>query len=56
MFSSELGLMNSFVRMVTTNSSKDDIIEALSAGVNNYLGKPMTAEALQEKIRACLDG
>lgn len=40
------------VLMVTTNAAKDDVIQALKAGVNNYVVKPMTPETLQEKISA----
>ncbi len=40
--------------MVTTNAAKDDIVEALKAGVNNYVVKPFTPEAIKEKIEAVL--
>src|SRR5262249_36913213 len=40
------------VLMVTTNAAKDDIVEALRAGVNNYVVKPFTAETIKEKIDA----
>jgi two-component system chemotaxis response regulator CheY len=40
------------VLMVTTNAAKDDIVEALKAGVNNYVVKPFTAETIKEKIDA----
>ena len=36
--------------MVTTEAEKSRVIEALNAGVNNYVVKPFTAEALSEKI------
>jgi len=38
------------ILMVTTRSVKDDIIEAMKAGVNNYIVKPFTPETLSEKI------
>ncbi len=38
------------ILMVTTNAAKDDIIEALKAGVNNYIVKPFTPDTLKEKI------
>ena len=38
------------ILMVTTRSVKDDIIEAMKAGVNNYIVKPFTPETLGEKI------
>jgi two-component system chemotaxis response regulator CheY len=42
------------VLMVTTNAAKDDVAEALDAGVNNYVVKPFTAETIKEKIDAVL--
>ena len=42
------------VLMVTTRSVKDDIVEALKAGVNNYIVKPFTPETLKQKIEECL--
>jgi two-component system chemotaxis response regulator CheY len=44
------------VLMVTTRSVKDDIVEALKAGVNNYIVKPFTPETLKEKIDQVLEG
>jgi two-component system chemotaxis response regulator CheY len=38
------------ILMITTNSAKEEVVEALKAGVNNYLVKPFTPEALKEKI------
>lgn len=38
------------VLMVTTRGIKEDIIEALSAKVNNYIVKPFTPHTLKEKI------
>jgi two-component system chemotaxis response regulator CheY len=42
------------VLMVTTNATKDDIVEALRAGVNSYVVKPFTPETIKEKIDAML--
>jgi two-component system chemotaxis response regulator CheY len=42
------------VLMVTTNAAKDDIVEALKAGVNSYVVKPFTPETMKEKIEAVL--
>jgi len=42
------------VLMVTTNAAKDDIVEALRAGVNSYVVKPFTPETMREKIAAVL--
>lgn len=36
--------------MVTTEAEKSRVIEAVKAGVNNYVVKPFSAETLSEKI------
>ena len=38
------------VLMVTAEAQKDNIIEAVQAGVSNYVVKPFTADALLEKL------
>ncbi|MCE5272169.1 response regulator [bacterium] len=38
------------ILMVTTRSIKEDIIEAMKAGVNSYIVKPFTPQTLKEKI------
>ena len=38
------------ILMVTTRGVKDDIVEALTARVNNYVVKPFTPQVLKEKI------
>lgn len=38
------------VLMVTAEGLKENVLEAVKAGVNNYVVKPFTAEVLQEKI------
>lgn len=38
------------VLMVTAEAKRDQIIEAAKAGVNGYVVKPFTAQALKEKI------
>jgi two-component system, chemotaxis family, chemotaxis protein CheY len=40
--------------MVTTEAEKNRIIDALKAGVNNYVVKPFTPETLVEKVKATL--
>lgn len=40
--------------MVTTEAAKEDIIEALKSGVNNYIVKPFTPEVLKEKIEVVM--
>jgi two-component system chemotaxis response regulator CheY len=42
------------VLMVTTRSVKDDIVQAMKAGVNNYIVKPFTPETLADKINQVL--
>ncbi|HPF38255.1 MAG TPA: response regulator [Phycisphaerae bacterium] len=37
--------------MVTTEAEKSRVLEAVKAGVNNYVVKPFTAETLSEKIQ-----
>jgi two-component system chemotaxis response regulator CheY len=44
------------ILMVTTRSVKDDILEAMKAGVNNYIVKPFTPETLKAKIDQVLAG
>ncbi len=44
------------ILMVTTNAAKEDIVEALQAGVNNYVVKPFTPETLKEKIEHLIPG
>jgi len=36
--------------MVTAEAEKDNVVEAMSAGVNNYVLKPFTAKILEEKL------
>ena len=38
------------VLMVTAEAQKEQLMEAVQAGVSNYIVKPFTAETLQEKI------
>ena len=38
------------VLMITTVSAKEDIVNALKAGVNNYVVKPFDAATLQAKV------
>ncbi len=40
--------------MVTTEGEKSRVVEAIKAGVNNYVVKPFTPEVLSERINATL--
>jgi len=40
--------------MVTTEAEKSRVVEAIKAGVNNYVVKPFTADMLGEKIQQTL--
>ena len=42
--------------MVTSEAAKYNIIEAVKAGVTDYLVKPVNEKSLQEKIRSALEG
>ncbi len=41
--------------MVTTEAEKTRVLEAIKAGVNNYVIKPFTPEALLERVRQTLE-
>ena len=47
---SDDGLKSIPVLMVTAEAKKDNIVEALQAGVNNYIVKPFNAKTLEEKL------
>jgi len=38
------------VLMVTAEAQKENLMEAIQAGVSNYIVKPFTAEVIQEKM------
>lgn len=40
------------ILMVTTKGNKSDIIEAIRAGVNDYLVKPVSPTVLENKIKS----
>jgi two-component system chemotaxis response regulator CheY len=42
------------VIMVTTEAEKARVVEAIKAGVNNYVVKPFTPESLGERIKETL--
>lgn len=41
--------------MVTTEAAKTEIIEAIKAGVNNYVVKPFTQDVLKQKIEQVIN-
>ena len=41
--------------MATTEAEKQRVIDAIKAGVNNYVVKPFTPEALSEKVKQTLE-
>ena len=47
---SDNGLKDVPVLMVTAEAKKENIMEAVQAGVSNYIVKPFSAETLQEKL------
>lgn len=42
--------------MITTEAEKSSVLEAIKAGVNNYILKPFTPETLKKKIEAAVNG
>lgn len=43
------------VLMVTAEAKKENVLEAIQAGVNNYVVKPFTADTLKDKIEKIFD-
>ena len=41
--------------MVTAEALKENVVEAVKSGVNNYIVKPFTAEVLEEKIKKIIE-
>ena len=37
--------------MVTAEAQKDSVLQAVQAGVSNYIVKPFTADAIKEKLK-----
>ena len=48
-------LNNMPVLMVTAEAKKENVLDAIKAGVNNYVVKPFTADVLKEKIEKIFD-
>ena len=41
--------------MVTAEAQKDNVLQAVQAGVNNYVVKPFTADTVREKLEQVFD-
>ncbi|MBN1675496.1 MAG: response regulator [Kiritimatiellae bacterium] len=50
------GYQKTPIIMVTTEGSKEDVVEALTHGVNSYVVKPFTPEIIKEKVTGLLQG
>ena len=48
-------LNNMPVLMVTAEAKKENVMDAIKAGVNNYVVKPFTADVLKYKIEKIFD-
>lgn len=48
------GSENTPIIMVTTEGTKDSVLEALKAGVNDYIVKPFTKSTLLDKLKGVL--
>jgi two-component system chemotaxis response regulator CheY len=48
----DAGLKDTPFLMVTAEAEKENVVEAVKAGVNNYILKPFTAKLLEEKLEA----
>jgi len=52
---SDEGLKDIPFVMVTAEGQKDNVVDALQAGVDNYIMKPFTPESLEQKIKKVLE-
>lgn len=50
----EEGLKNIPFIMVTSRGDKNNVVQAVQAGVNDYIGKPFTSEQLLTKVKKAL--
>ena len=48
-------LSNMPVLMVTAEAKKENVLDAIKSGVNNYVVKPFTADVLKDKIEKIFD-
>jgi two-component system chemotaxis response regulator CheY len=53
---SDPNLKDTLFIMVTAEAQKDNVIEAIKHGVNQYIVKPFTPETLKEKLEKVLGG
>lgn len=49
-------LKNTPFVMVTAEAQKDNILEAVKAGVSSYIVKPFTAETVEQKLNKVFEG
>ena len=42
--------------MITAEGKKENVLEAVKEGVNNYIVKPFNTQSLKEKIERTLEG
>lgn len=42
------------IMMITTEGGKDEVIQALKSGINNYIVKPFNADTLRAKLEPML--
>jgi two-component system chemotaxis response regulator CheY len=52
---SDDALRDTPVVMITAEGRKEDVIEAVKAGVDNFIVKPFTAETLEQKLNKILE-
>ena len=54
MIRSDAALKDLLVIMVTAEAERDNVIDAIKIGIDDYIVKPFTADVLQKKVAACL--
>jgi two-component system chemotaxis response regulator CheY len=54
MIRSDAALKNLIVLMITAETDKEHVLEAISVGISDYIVKPFTADILQRKIESII--
>jgi len=54
MIRSDAALKDLIVLMITAETDKEHVMEAISVGISDYIVKPFTADILQRKIESIL--